>query len=116
MFRGADCKHKVEQAHADIIRGLSVGSTHVLSAANDCVLKMWSFEGCEMKTMAGHGSFVYGVAHSNDGTNFFSSSDDCTMKVWTTEDFSVKKSVVHAGTVWQTCPMQNGDVVGAHAI
>eukprot|EP00927_Polykrikos_kofoidii_P049319 TRINITY_DN43393_c0_g1_i1.p1 TRINITY_DN43393_c0_g1~~TRINITY_DN43393_c0_g1_i1.p1 ORF type:complete len:765 (+),score=159.92 TRINITY_DN43393_c0_g1_i1:70-2295(+) len=111
VFRGAECKHKVDQAHADIIRGISVSSTHVITASNDNLLKMWSFDGLEMARLSGHASFVYGADHSADGQEIYSFSDDCTLKVWSTADTSCRQSIVHAGTVWQGCALPNGDVV-----
>mmetsp|Transcript_49908 Transcript_49908/g.139713 ORF Transcript_49908/g.139713 Transcript_49908/m.139713 type:complete len:746 (+) Transcript_49908:75-2312(+) len=111
VFRGAECKHKVDQAHTDIIRGISTSSTHLITAANDNLLKMWSFDGCEMASLAGHSSFVYGAAHSHDSQTILSSSDDCTLKLWSCSNLSCKQSIVHAGTVWQSCGMPNGDIV-----
>eukprot|EP00928_Gymnodinium_smaydae_P078677 TRINITY_DN62784_c0_g1_i1.p1 TRINITY_DN62784_c0_g1~~TRINITY_DN62784_c0_g1_i1.p1 ORF type:complete len:750 (-),score=174.68 TRINITY_DN62784_c0_g1_i1:117-2366(-) len=111
VFRGSECKHKVDQAHADIIRAIAVSSTHLITASNDNLLKMWSFDGCEMASLAGHSSFVYGATHSADSKAIFSSSDDCTLKVWSAGDMSCKQSVVHSGTVWQTCALPNGDAV-----
>eukprot|EP00930_Biecheleria_cincta_P097447 TRINITY_DN8915_c0_g1_i1.p1 TRINITY_DN8915_c0_g1~~TRINITY_DN8915_c0_g1_i1.p1 ORF type:complete len:761 (+),score=170.13 TRINITY_DN8915_c0_g1_i1:301-2283(+) len=113
VFRGNECMHKVENAHGDIIRTIATSTTSLLTASNDNMIKLWSFDGVEMATLAGHQSFVYGVAYSDDGQKIFSSSDDCTLKVWSTADMSCKQSIVHAGTVWQGCPLPNGDVVSA---
>mmetsp|Transcript_32365 Transcript_32365/g.68977 ORF Transcript_32365/g.68977 Transcript_32365/m.68977 type:complete len:772 (+) Transcript_32365:3-2318(+) len=111
VFRGAECVHKVDEAHGDIIRAISTSSTHLVTASNDNSLKMWSFDGCEMATLAGHQSFVYGVTHSPDGQTILSTSDDCTLKLWSTSDLQCGQSIIHAGTVWQGTSLPNGDIV-----
>jgi len=112
VFQGAECRHKVQEAHSDIIRGISVSSDHLFTASNDQLLKMWSLDGCEMRQLSGHQSFVYGVAHTNDRRTLLSASDDCTLKLWDLDgDFGCRQSVVHAGTVWQAIPLPNDDIV-----
>lgn len=111
VFQGAECKHRVSEAHMDIIRAISTSSTHLITASNDNFLKMWSFDGCEMAQLGGHQSFVYGVTHSHDNQIILSSSDDCTLKLWSTNDLQCKQSIIHAGTVWQSLALANGDVV-----
>jgi len=115
VFRGAECITTVKEAHGDIIRGISASSAHVVTCSNDNCLKVWSFDGCEMGKLAGHASFVYGVAHSADGKTVLSSSDDCTLKLWSLSDSQIRQSVIHAGTVWQAAPLPDGDVATACA-
>mmetsp|Transcript_28111 Transcript_28111/g.81064 ORF Transcript_28111/g.81064 Transcript_28111/m.81064 type:complete len:740 (-) Transcript_28111:142-2361(-) len=115
VFSGTDCKHRVSEAHMDIIRAISPSSTHVITASNDNLLKMWSLDGCEMAQLSGHQSFVYGVTHSHDNQEILSSSDDCTLKVWAVSDLQCKQSVIHAGTVWQSAALPSGDVATACA-
>mmetsp|Transcript_15532 Transcript_15532/g.47871 ORF Transcript_15532/g.47871 Transcript_15532/m.47871 type:complete len:867 (+) Transcript_15532:108-2708(+) len=115
VFMGAECKHRVNEAHTDIIRAISTGSTHLITASNDNLLKMWSLDGCEMAQLTGHQSFVYGVAHSQDGQTILSSSDDCTLKFWSAGDLQCRQSIIHAGTVWQAASLPNGDVVSCCA-
>eukprot|EP00414_Alexandrium_minutum_P000661 CAMPEP_0113818816 /NCGR_PEP_ID=MMETSP0328-20130328/429_1 /TAXON_ID=39455 /ORGANISM="Alexandrium minutum" /LENGTH=674 /DNA_ID=CAMNT_0000786751 /DNA_START=75 /DNA_END=2099 /DNA_ORIENTATION=- /assembly_acc=CAM_ASM_000350 len=111
VFLGAECKHKIADAHQDIIRAISPSSTHLVTASNDNLVKMWSFDGCEMGQLAGHNSFVFGVTHSQDNQSILSSSDDCTLKIWSTSDLQCKQSIIHAGAVWQSAALPNGDVV-----
>lgn len=111
VFRGAECIHRVNEAHGDIIRAISACPNHLITASNDNSIKMWSFDGCEMLQLTGHQSFVYGVAHSPDSQSFISSSDDCTLKLWSVTDMQCKQSIVHAGTVWQATFLPNSDVV-----
>eukprot|EP00931_Biecheleriopsis_adriatica_P101800 TRINITY_DN7687_c0_g1_i1.p1 TRINITY_DN7687_c0_g1~~TRINITY_DN7687_c0_g1_i1.p1 ORF type:complete len:770 (+),score=209.30 TRINITY_DN7687_c0_g1_i1:54-2312(+) len=113
VFRGAECVKKVDEAHGDIIRAIASSSTSLLTASNDCSLKMWSLDGLEMATLTGHQSFVYGVTFSSDAKEILSASDDCTLKLWSVSDTQCKQSLVHAGTVWQGCSLPNGDVVSA---
>lgn len=110
IFRGTECTKKIENAHGAIIRSISVASTNLVTASNDNSLKIWSFDLCEMGTLAGHQNFVYGVAHSADNQTVFSVAEDCTLKRWSLEDSSCKQSIMHAASVWQACPMPNGDV------
>eukprot|EP00929_Paragymnodinium_shiwhaense_P074291 TRINITY_DN38005_c0_g1_i1.p1 TRINITY_DN38005_c0_g1~~TRINITY_DN38005_c0_g1_i1.p1 ORF type:complete len:746 (-),score=178.12 TRINITY_DN38005_c0_g1_i1:176-2413(-) len=111
VFRGTEMKHKVDAAHGDIIRSIAVSSSHLLTSSNDNLIKMWSFDGCEMAKLQGHQSFVYGATHSSDGQTILSSSDDCTLKLWNVSDCSCKQSIMHAGTVWNSLGLSNGDVV-----
>lgn len=111
VFRGAECIHRVNEAHGDIIRAISSCQNHMISASNDQTIKMWSFDGGEMLQLTGHTSFVYGVAHSADSQTIISSSDDCTLKVWSVADVQCKQSIIHAGTVWQAVFLPSSDVV-----
>jgi len=111
VFKGAECSHKVAEAHSDIIRAIAASSNHLVTASNDCNIKLWSFDGLEMATLAGHQSFVYGVCYSSDSQSIVSASDDCTMKVWSVSDMQIKQSITHAGTVWQAISLPNGDLV-----
>jgi len=113
VFRGAECAHRVNEAHGDIIRAFSVTSTSIVSASNDNTLKMWSFDGCEMGKLTGHQSFVYGVTHSHDNALVISTSDDCTLKMWSTSDLQCRQSIIHAGCVWQAAAFADGDVASA---
>lgn len=115
VFRGEECTHTVPNAHEDIIRSISVSSTHLISGSNDNLIKMWSFDGCEMAKLEGHQSFVYGVTHSHDSKTLLSSSDDSTLKLWSLEKMQCNQSIVHAGTVWQAVALPNGDFVTACA-
>lgn len=111
VFRGTDCINTYERAHGDIIRSISVSSSHLLTASNDSTIKMWSFDGIEMATLAGHSSFVYAATHSADGQHILSASDDCTVRIWSLENMSCKQSIMHAGTVWYAGSFSNGDVI-----
>jgi len=113
VFRGAECITKIDEAHGDIIRSISVASTHLVSASNDQSLKMWSFDGIEMHCISGHQSFVYNVTHSQDNQMVLSSSDDCTVKLWSLENTQCKQSIMHAGTVWQAVTLPTGDFITA---
>jgi len=110
VFRGAECTKKIDNAHEAIIRSISVSSTHIVTASNDAMLKMWSLDLCEMGSLVGHSNFVYDVAHAADNTTLFSVAEDCTLKRWSLEDSSCKQSIQHAASVWKAAPMPNGDV------
>jgi WD40 repeat protein len=57
-----------------------------VSASGDKTLKVWDLEsGREVRTLAGHSYFVYGVAVSPDGRRAVSASGDKTLKVWDLE-------------------------------
>ena len=53
---------------------------------HDNTLKVWDLEsGRELRTLAGHSEWVYGVAVSADGRLAVSASRDKTLKVWDLE-------------------------------
>lgn len=110
LFRGSECTKKIDNAHGAIIRSISVSSTHIVTASNDQLLKIWSLDLTEMGNLPGHQNFVYGVRHAADNQSLFSVSEDCTLKRWSLEDSSCKQSILHAASVWQAAPMPNGDV------
>ena len=57
-----------------------------VSASVDKTLKVWEVEsGRELRTLAGHADWVYGVALSGDGRLAVSASSDQTLKVWEVE-------------------------------
>jgi phospholipase A-2-activating protein len=112
LFRGAECV-KTVKAHGDIIRSISVSSTHLITASNDNSIKMWSLDLCEMGCLAGHQNYVYGVAHSADNQTLWSVGEDCLLKRWSLADASCKQDVLHAASVWKGTPMPNGDVITA---
>jgi phospholipase A-2-activating protein len=113
VFRGGDLVSKVDDAHGDVIRCIAASSSHLVTCSNDMMLKMWSFDGCEMGVISGHTSFVYNVTHSVDGKQLISSSDDCTVKLWSLSDLSCSQSLLHAATVWQAAVLPNGDIASA---
>jgi len=110
VFRGTECTKQIDNAHGAIIRSISVGSTHIVTASNDQLLKIWSLDLCEMGNLPGHQNFVYDVAHSTDNKSLWSCAEDCTLKRWSLEDSSCKQSIMHAASVWKAAPMPNGDV------
>jgi WD40 repeat protein len=71
--------------HASSVNGVVVmpGGGQVISASDDCTLKVWDLEsGREVLTLAGHAEAVMRVAVTRDGRFVVSASTDKTLKVW----------------------------------
>ena len=55
----------------------------IVSASDDCTLKVWdALTGEMLRSLEGHSSSVFGCAFSPDGKLIVSASDDRTLKVW----------------------------------
>ncbi|MBE9066237.1 hypothetical protein IQ260_06185 [Leptolyngbya cf. ectocarpi LEGE 11479] len=51
-------------------------------AGYDKTIRLWNLQGTLMKTLTGHGSWVYGINFSPDGKLLASASGDKTIKLW----------------------------------
>ncbi|MEW6494187.1 MAG: ribosome assembly protein 4 [Cyanobacteriota bacterium] len=54
----------------------------IASASDDYTIKLWSLEGKELATLAGHSDGVNSVSFSPDGNTIASASEDGTIKLW----------------------------------
>ncbi len=73
----------------------------IISASDDCTLKVWDARTGEMlRSLVGHSAYVNGCAFSPDGQLIVSASDDCTLKVWDARTGELLRSLVgHSSTV-----------------
>jgi phospholipase A-2-activating protein len=53
----------------------------LLTSSNDETAKLWSFDGEEIFTLAGHVSFIYSANVLNFG-RYITASDDRTVRIW----------------------------------
>jgi len=113
IYRGAECVNTIENAHGDMIRAISVGSTNFVTGSKDQSIKIWSFDGVEMAVLPGHQNFIYGVSMTPDNQAVWSCGEDSCAKKWSLENSSCTQTIAHAGSVWQALPLANGDVVTA---
>ena len=58
------------------------GKTILTGSRDDNTAKLWDLNGHELKTFAGHTSYVMSVAFSPDGKTILTGSSDNTAKLW----------------------------------
>ena len=64
----------------------------IASASFEGTVKLWNFDGEELKTLNGHNGWVTSVAWSSDGKTLASNSDDDgTLILWNLEDLELKQ-------------------------
>ncbi|EAR99792.1 phospholipase a2 activating protein, putative (macronuclear) [Tetrahymena thermophila SB210] len=102
----------VKEAHTDIIRQIAfIEDVGFLSASNDELLKLWTFDGDLMQQLTGHTAFVFTCACLSFG-KYVSGSDDQSIKIW--NDSTNIQSILHPGTVWSvTVNNRNHDIITA---
>jgi len=74
--------------HSSLVNNavFSPDDRYILSASDDCTLKLWDKEtGKEIRTFKGHSRAVNSCVFSSDGKYILSASDDCTLKLWDKE-------------------------------
>ncbi len=79
----------------------SPDSKQIVSASDDCMLKVWDARTGEMlRTLEGHSGSVKGCAFSSDSKQIVSASDDRTLKVWDARTGEMLRTLEgHSGSV-----------------
>lgn len=116
FWRGQDMVRNIP-AHGDIVRRVTVASTALASCSNDQAVKLWTLDGLETATLAGHESFVFDVCFSQDRKMLFSGGDDRLLIIWKLDGpgGQMSQNILHSNTVWGVINLPSGDVVTACA-
>ncbi len=96
------------------MRGLHVvPDVGVLSASNDGIVRLYSFEGELVRQLHGHASYVYSVTSVPRQSFFVSGGEDCSVRVWNNSECI--QTLQFPSTVWDVAAMANGDLLVACA-
>lgn len=109
-------KLRILKGHTDCIRGiLSLGSSSLLSCANDAVIRYWNEDGECVQELSGHTNYIYGIAQNKAlGEEYIvSCGEDSTLRMWNLASGTEQGSpiVLPAQSVWTVACLNNGDIV-----
>ncbi|XP_071736955.1 ubiquitin homeostasis protein lub1-like isoform X2 [Rutidosis leptorrhynchoides] len=109
LWEGNICTHTFT-GHTDTVRGLAImPDERILSASDDCSIRLWTLTGEVEREMLGHKAIVYSVdAHKSE---VVSGSEDGLAKIW--KDGVCVQSIEHPGRVYDVKFLENGDFVTA---
>ena len=93
----------------DCVRSLALHPLGFVSAGNDSIIRVHSFEGDVLQQLEGHESFIYSLATDAHGC-IFSAGEDRTLRIW--RNGKLQQTIVHpAVSVWSVALLVGGDVV-----
>lgn len=109
---------KVLKGHTDCVRGLvSLADGHLLSVANDAVIKLWAPNTGEcVREFHGHGNYIYSIALNGAADDLFvTGGEDSTLRMWSVKSGKAVGEPIQlpAQSVWAVASLANGDIVTA---
>ena len=96
------------RALAKLPKGHKSGG-EILSATNDCIIRIWTLNGRELKQLIGHESFIYSLAVLPSG-DLVSSGEDRTVRIWD-GPACLQVITLPAISVWSVAACPNGDII-----
>ena len=83
----------------------------VVSGSEDGTLKLWSFDGEEIKTVKGHEKKITSISFSPNGQRVVSGSEDGILKVWSLDGKEIKTFKGHKESITSVTFNSNGQRV-----